>query len=220
VRRAIGRPGVMKAYCTRVGDGPFPSELNDAAADRLREGGSEFGATTGRPRRCGWFDVPAARYASQLCGIDGLAITKLDVLSGLRHIGIVVGYADGVPLTTSADTPRLERVKPVIDLFPAGRKASGARSTRSCRLPRLRGRSARGSACLGDPPGGRARVDHRAGGMKDVPRDKLPATWRSSWTATGAGRSATGWRAQAATRPARGPSAPSRPSARGWGWSG
>ena len=130
--RSIGRQiGVMKAYCTRVGDGPFPSELNDAAADRLREGGSEFGATTGRPRRCGWFDVPAARYAAQLCGFDGLAITKLDVLSGLRHIGVVVGYElDGVPLEEfPVDTPLLERVKPVVDQFPGWKeKLSGARS--------------------------------------------------------------------------------------------
>jgi len=129
---AIGRQlGVMKAYCTRVGDGPFPSELNDAAAERLREGGSEFGATTGRPRRCGWFDVPAARYAAQLCGFDGLVITKLDVLSGLRHIGVVVGYElDGVPLDEfPVDTPRLERVKPVVDLFPGWKeKLTGARS--------------------------------------------------------------------------------------------
>ncbi|HZJ72797.1 MAG TPA: adenylosuccinate synthetase, partial [Planctomycetota bacterium] len=129
---AIGRQlGVMKAYCTRVGDGPFPSELNDAAAERLREGGSEFGATTGRPRRCGWFDVPAARYAAQLCGFDGLVITKLDVLSGLRHIGVVVGYElDGVPLEEfPVDTPRLERVKPVVDLFPGWKeKLTGARS--------------------------------------------------------------------------------------------
>ncbi|MGQ0554294.1 MAG: adenylosuccinate synthase [Planctomycetota bacterium] len=119
--RDIGRQlGVCKAYCTRVGDGPFPSELAGETADRLREGGSEFGATTGRPRRCGWFDVPAARYAAALCGFDGLAITKLDVLSGLRNIGLVTAYeldgkaTDDYPV----DTPRVERVKPIIETFP------------------------------------------------------------------------------------------------------
>lgn len=113
--------GVTKAYCTRVGAGPFPSELHDAVGERLREGGSEFGATTGRPRRCGWFDVPAARYAAQLCGFDGLAITKLDVLSGMGEIGLVVGYdiegmgrVDEYPV----DTPLIERARPVVEMFP------------------------------------------------------------------------------------------------------
>ncbi len=128
---AIGHQiGVLKAYCTRVGEGPFPSELNDETADRLREGGSEFGATTGRPRRCGWFDVPAARYASQLCGFHGLAITKLDVLSGLRQIGMVTAYElDGA--TTEdypADTPLVQRSRPVTELFPGWKeKLSGMR---------------------------------------------------------------------------------------------
>ena len=129
--RAIGHQlGVCKAYCTRVGDGPFPSELSGEIADRLREGGSEFGATTGRPRRCGWFDVPAARYAAQLCGFDGLAITKLDVLSGLRTIGIVVAYeVDGEEVADyPVDTELAGRAKPVIDEFPGWKeKLSGVR---------------------------------------------------------------------------------------------
>ncbi len=128
---AIGRQiGVLKAYCTRVGSGPFPSELSGEIADRLREGGSEFGATTGRPRRCGWFDVPAARYAAQLCGFDGLAITKIDVLSGLRLVGLVTGYEiDGRRVETwPGDTPLVERARPIVDEFPGWKEPlDGAR---------------------------------------------------------------------------------------------
>ncbi len=91
--------GVAKAYCTRVGAGPFPSELLDERGERLREQGHEYGVTTGRPRRCGWYDAVAARYAARLNGLDSLFITKLDVLSGFDRIGIVTGYrrADGTP---------------------------------------------------------------------------------------------------------------------------
>jgi len=125
---AIGHQiGVLKAYCTRVGDGPFPSELSGELADRLREGGSEFGATTGRPRRCGWFDVPAARYAASLCGLNALAITKLDVLSGLRQIGLVTAYeVDGQELEEyPVDTPLVERVNPVVEPFPGWKEPLG-----------------------------------------------------------------------------------------------
>lgn len=119
---AVGHQiGVAKAYCTRVGSGPFPSELHGAVGDKLRENGSEFGATTGRPRRCGWFDVPAARYAAQLCGFGGLALTKLDVLSGMEEIGLVVGYdIDGLGRVDEypVDTPLIERAKPVIEKYP------------------------------------------------------------------------------------------------------
>ncbi len=97
---SIGRVlGVAKAYCTRVGSGPFPSELSDERGERLRAQGREFGVTTGRPRRCGWFDAVAARYAAQVNGLDALVITKLDVLSGFERIGLVTGYrrADGTP---------------------------------------------------------------------------------------------------------------------------
>ncbi len=90
---AIGRViGVVKAYCTRVGAGPFPSELHDERGERLRRQGGEFGTVTGRPRRCGWFDAVAARYAVRLNGLSSIAITKLDVLSGFERIGIVTGY--------------------------------------------------------------------------------------------------------------------------------
>jgi adenylosuccinate synthase len=84
--------GVVKAYCTRVGGGPFPSELHDDTGERLRTAGAEFGVVTGRPRRCGWFDAVAARYAARLNGLTSAVITKLDVLTGFERIGIVTGY--------------------------------------------------------------------------------------------------------------------------------
>jgi len=90
---AIGRViGVVKAYCTRVGAGPFPSELLDERGERLRVAGGEFGTVTGRPRRCGWFDAVAGRYAVMLNGLTEAAITKLDVLTGMERIGIVTEY--------------------------------------------------------------------------------------------------------------------------------
>jgi len=96
--------GIVKAYCTRVGAGPFPSELDDAVGERLRAQGREFGVVTGRPRRCGWFDAVAARYAIRLNALDRLIVTKLDVLSGFDRIGVVTGYrrADGSPAGADA----------------------------------------------------------------------------------------------------------------------
>lgn len=84
--------GVAKAYTTRVGEGPFPTELDDAVGAYMREQGGEFGTTTGRPRRCGWFDAVIGRYAVRINGLDYLAITKLDVLSGLEKVKICTGY--------------------------------------------------------------------------------------------------------------------------------
>lgn len=84
--------GVYKAYCTRVGEGPFPTEIFDATAERIRKTGNEFGATTGRPRRIGWFDAVAGKYTASLNGIGGMAITLLDVLSGLPELKICTGY--------------------------------------------------------------------------------------------------------------------------------
>ena len=93
---AIGRVvGIAKAYSTRVGAGPFPSELFETMADRLRERGAEFGTVTGRPRRCGWFDGVAARYASRLNGLSSSVITKLDVLSGFERLAVVRDYRIG-----------------------------------------------------------------------------------------------------------------------------
>jgi len=103
--RAVGNvAGIAKAYCTRVGGGPFPSELSDAIGERLRTEGAEFGVVTGRPRRCGWFDAVAARYAARLNGLSHLILTKLDVLSGFDQIGVVTGYrrADGTPVGVEA----------------------------------------------------------------------------------------------------------------------
>jgi adenylosuccinate synthase len=88
-----GVVGITKAYCTRVGEGPFPSELHDDMGERLRKAGHEFGSTTGRPRRCGWFDAVALREAVRLNGMTGLAITKLDVLNDLESIKVCTAYS-------------------------------------------------------------------------------------------------------------------------------
>jgi adenylosuccinate synthase len=119
--RAIDRAlAVSKAYCTRVGEGPFPSELLDETGEALRKAGNEYGATTGRPRRCGWFDLIAARYAAELNGLDGLMLTNLDVLSGFDPIRVAVGYrVDGEVLTDfPAELDRLEQLEPVWQDFP------------------------------------------------------------------------------------------------------
>ncbi len=110
--------GVVKAYSTAVGDGPFPTELFDADGQRLREIGLEFGATTGRPRRCGWFDGVAIGYAAWLNGMTGLAITKLDVLDAFETVKICTGYRlpSGEIITDSMPaTPTLYQVTPVYE---------------------------------------------------------------------------------------------------------
>lgn len=110
--------GVVKAYSTAVGDGPFPVELHDEDGQRLREVGGEFGATTGRPRRCGWFDGVAIGYAAWLNGMTGLAITKLDVLDHFSALKICTGYRmpDGTVITDSMpDTPLLMAATPVYE---------------------------------------------------------------------------------------------------------
>lgn len=84
--------GILKAYCTRVGEGPFPTELKDELGEQLRQRGGEFGATTGRPRRCGWFDGVAFRHSIIVCGVDSIALTKLDVLTGLDKIKVATSY--------------------------------------------------------------------------------------------------------------------------------
>jgi adenylosuccinate synthase len=113
--------GIMKAYATRVGGGPFPSELTGPDGDRLRERGVEYGTTTGRPRRCGWFDAVAARYAVQVAGLDAVAIMKLDVLDGLDTLRVAVGYQlpDGTSLdNVPADPALFGEVKPVLEEVP------------------------------------------------------------------------------------------------------
>jgi len=107
--------GIMKAYVTRVGGGPFPTELEDEHGELLRERGVEFGTTTGRHRRCGWFDAVAAKYAVDAAGIDAVAVTKLDVLDGFDTLKVAVAYElpDGSTLDTiPADPGLLEQVRP------------------------------------------------------------------------------------------------------------
>jgi adenylosuccinate synthase len=91
-RRISSVVGITKAYTTRVGAGPFPTELHDALGTKLRQDGDEFGATTGRPRRCGWFDAVVVRHAARLNGMNGMALTKIDVLTGIDPIKVCVAY--------------------------------------------------------------------------------------------------------------------------------
>jgi len=129
--------GITKAYTTRVGSGPFPTELFDALGERLRNEGGEFGATTGRPRRCGWFDTIVVRKAIRTSGVSSLALTKLDVLTGIDPLKICVGYRlggrtiDDVP--ASAGT--LDRVEPVYEDHP-GWNEDLSRATSLEQLPR------------------------------------------------------------------------------------
>jgi len=111
--------GVVKAYSTAVGEGPFPTELFDASGEFLREKGHEYGATTGRPRRCGWFDGVAISFAAYLNGFTGLAITKLDVLDGLSELKICTHYRlpDGSLIDYVPDTAILETVEPVYETW-------------------------------------------------------------------------------------------------------
>jgi adenylosuccinate synthase len=129
--RAVDRViGVTKAYATRVGNGPFPSEMPEEEASRLREAGEEYGATTGRPRRCGWLDLPALRYAARVNGLDELIVTKLDVLDGFDEIRTVTGYEqDGRALAGfPASASVLEGCRPVWRSFPGWRTpTSGTR---------------------------------------------------------------------------------------------
>ncbi len=112
--------GVSKAYTTRVGHGPFPTEMPEAEAARLREAGEEYGATTGRPRRCGWLDLPALRYAVRINGLTELVVTKLDVLDGFAEIRAATSYeVDGREVSEFPSSARmLERCKPVYRTFP------------------------------------------------------------------------------------------------------
>jgi adenylosuccinate synthase len=129
--RAVGSVlGVAKAYTTRVGEGPLPTELTGPMGDRLREGGKEFGAVTGRPRRCGWYDAVAVRYAARINGIDALAITKLDVLDGLDEISVCTGYRSGGVVLTEfpGDVAQLASCEPVYESLPGWRTpTSGVR---------------------------------------------------------------------------------------------
>jgi adenylosuccinate synthase len=136
--------GVVKAYTTRVGNGPLPTEAEPAVAERIRELGGEFGATTGRPRRCGWFDAVVVRYAVRINGLTGLAVTKLDVLDTFAEIPVGVGYRlDGETIDSMpADVESISRVEPIYEMVPGWQK----RLTEVRRLADL-------------PPAARAYVD-------------------------------------------------------------
>jgi adenylosuccinate synthase len=112
--------GVAKAYTTRVGGGPFPTELHDETGQRIRDLGKEYGTTTGRPRRCGWFDAVAVRYTVRLSGVDGLAIMMLDVLSQLPEVKICVAYElDGQRIDRfPSHVDDLRLVKPIYETLP------------------------------------------------------------------------------------------------------
>ncbi|MFT7667447.1 MAG: adenylosuccinate synthase [Planctomycetota bacterium] len=116
IERAIG---IAKAYCTRVGEGPFPTEEHGAEGDAIRDAGHEYGATTGRPRRCGWFDAVAVRYALELNGADGLVMTNLDVLSGFPDLRCAVAYEqDGERYDEYPAGADLADLKPIYETLP------------------------------------------------------------------------------------------------------
>ena len=118
--RISGIVGVSKAYITRVGGGPFPTEALDGAGELIRKRGNEFGAVTGRPRRCGWFDVPLLRYTAAINGFDSIVVTKLDVLDEFDQIPVCVGYRlDGKETIDMPPTVReIERLEPVYECVP------------------------------------------------------------------------------------------------------
>jgi adenylosuccinate synthase len=123
--------GITKAYTTRVGSGPFPTELFDATGEHLARRGHEFGATTGRARRCGWFDAVALRNAVNINSVSGLCLTKLDVLDGLESIQICVGYMDagGNPVPNPMDSDDYDGLVPVYETVPGWSESTlGARS--------------------------------------------------------------------------------------------
>jgi len=122
--------GITKAYTTRVGSGPFPTELHDEVGKRLAERGVEFGATTGRPRRCGWFDAVAMRRSAIINGLTGLCITKLDVLDGLEKIKIAVGYKlDGSVVDIAPNGAHLlERCEPIYEEIPGWAESTAGKT--------------------------------------------------------------------------------------------
>ena len=129
--RITGVVAIVKAYTTRVGEGPFPTELLDANGERLRTSGAEFGTTTGRPRRCGWFDAVVARYATRINGVTDFVLTKLDVLTGMDEVPVCVAYDvdgarhDELPMTQA----EFARAVPIYETFPGWHEdISAARS--------------------------------------------------------------------------------------------
>ena len=122
--------GVVKAYTTRVGSGPLPTELKDDIGKHLQEKGGEFGTTTGRARRCGWLDLVVVKYACMICGIDKIAITKLDVLDGLKKVKICVGYDyNGETIENfPSDIRVLENIKPIYEEFDGWESTKNVKS--------------------------------------------------------------------------------------------
>ena len=129
--RINGIIGVSKAYITRVGAGPFPSEDHGPLGEQIRQIGQEFGSVTGRPRRCGWFDVPLARYTAAVNGIDSLIVTKLDVLDLLDEIPVCVGYRVGGQEVTDMPATRgsMESIEPIYRRFPGWQSSTRGIST-------------------------------------------------------------------------------------------
>jgi adenylosuccinate synthase len=119
--------GVVKAYTTRVGNGPLPTEAAGEPGEELRKLGGEFGAVTGRPRRCGWFDANVVRYSVRVNGLTGLAVTKLDVLDTLAEIPVSTGYRVDGELSEElpSEVHQLERVDPIYEILPGWRKPLG-----------------------------------------------------------------------------------------------
>ena len=147
---AIGEViGITKAYCTRVGSGPFPTELHGATGEKLRREGGEFGATTGRPRRCGWIDLPQLRYSVMLNGVTQVTLTKIDVLEAFDEIGVCTAY-----LVDGRETDVLPYDFTAVELEPVIRGFGGW------------GAGLSHARTLGDLPGpARALVDFIAEGL-------------------------------------------------------
>jgi adenylosuccinate synthase len=130
--------GVTKAYVTRVGEGPFPTEIHDSTSDLLRARGQEYGAVTGRPRRCGWLDLPLLRYSNMINGTEWLVVTKMDVMDECAEIPVCTGYKIDGKLTTHipADIRGFESIKPVYTTLK-GWSASTEGITEFDKLPQL-----------------------------------------------------------------------------------
>ena len=188
--KAIGGVlGVVKAYTTRVGEGPLPTELFGDMGNRLRESGNEYGAVTGRPRRCGWYDAVAARYGVRINGLDALALTKLDVLDGLERIDICTAYTCGARTLTEfpSDLAQLAACKPVYESMPGWTDARAQRAPldRSARRGAPLHRAAgRGVGCAGGH-----RLDRLRARRHDHPRRCDEDVRVAAMTPCAAGRS-------------------------------
>ena len=128
--RHIGKViGIFKAYCTRVGSGPFPTELKEETGEKLRACGNEFGSTTGRPRRCGWLDLVSLRYTVMLNGVTSMIMTKADVLSGFENLRVATAYLVNGKITTEVPFDTYAQVEPVYSEIPGWKEdISGVRT--------------------------------------------------------------------------------------------